>query len=328
MYNEVQKKEFIRAKSSGFAPSTLRLIVLIFKKLSPLEEQWGGDVITQPAANIKTALDTVSGVRRKSSQLIFSFIKEYAKWAEQKGYPVNKELFDLEINNAEKIRQQMVPSPAGLLDIMKRRTVVYDGKEYTVGFDSPEKETTDVIYRTFLWLAFSGLKDTDAIHITVRNVSFKARIIVYREHIYHMYEESVRDFEKACTLERFLYEHANYTTFKDRAQGELILRGMRSERPDLSSIRPIITKKLCVPSAQERFSYNKIYLSGVFYRTYLAECEGTPPDFRSVIQNRMQGKQYTQSQTRTMNTITNRYVAELNDDYNEWKEVFYPKTPE
>lgn len=253
-------------------------------------------------------------------------LREYVKWCGRNGYAVSNGIFEVRINSIEKIQNQMVSSPYHLS--LKMKECFADTKE----------ETIDITYRVFLWLAFAGLEDEEAIKVTSDCIDFKNLRINFNGHSYEMYKEGLADFEKACTLTTFLYQHPKYTIRRNRAEGNIITRGFCSPKMDLNTIRPIINKRFAMgdvaeksvegvkPRQKSHISYKKIWLSGVFYRAYEQERAGMPVDFSDLvarsIELKEQGKKYTVTKTRTLNTIANTFEKEYLTDYAKWKCAF------
>lgn len=322
MYNETQKNAFIAAHTSS--DKTTALIVQIFNWFEPYETEWNMDLSQQTTEILQPVVNDLSGLRSKSTELVLIILKEYVKWCGRNGYEVSKGIFDVRINTIDKIQNQMVASPLHLKSILDKKEVHNDKETLICGFDLPEQETVDITYRVFLWMAFAGLDDKDAIRVTADHVDLKKLRINFEGHSYEIYKEGREDFEKACKLLDFLYIHPNYTTRRDRAEGNIIMRGFRSPNVDLLTIRPIINKRLCSGKTptKEKISYRRIYLSGIFYRAYERERAGLPVDFSDVIAREMQDRQYTVTKTRTLTTIANALEREYLADYEKWKCAF------
>lgn len=319
MYNEEQKKAFIEAHTNS--DKTAAKIVQIFSWFEPHEEKWRMDLSQQCTEELQPVVNELTGVRSKSTELILIILKEYVKWCGRNGYEVSKGIFDVRIITIDKIQNQMVASPLHL----KSKLDDY--------FDAVEEETVDITYRVFLWMAFAGLEDKDAIRITADCVDFKNLRINFEGHSYEIYKECLEDFKKACLLPSFQYNHPNYSTRRDRANGNIIMRGFRSPTVDLMTIRPVINKKFAVDDVEEtggrqksRISYKRIYLSGIFYRAYERERAGLPVDFSEFvaqsIERKEKTKKYTVTKTRTLTTIANTLEREYLADYEKWKCAF------
>lgn len=320
MYNESQKKRFISSYTSSNKTATL--ITQIFNWFQPYEELWGKDLSQQETELLQPAINNMTGVRIKSTELVLIILKEYVKWCGRNGYEISDGIFNVRIDTIDKIQNQMVASPLHLKRVLN---------DY---FKLPEEETVDVIYRVFLWMAFAGLDDKDAIQVTAEDVDLNNLIIRFKGRNYELYKECREDFEKACSLTDFYYEHREpyYTTRRNRASGNLIMRGIRSSSVDLKTIRPIINKRFSQKNKDDKqksnrqFSYRKIYLSGIFFREYERERAGYGLDFSTVIAEdiarKEQTKKYTVTKTRTLTTIANTMQREYLADYEKWKCAF------
>ena len=324
MYNEKVKREFLA--SYTHKKSTSAFITQVFNWFEPYENVWGLDLSQQTTDVLQPVVNELTGVREKSTELIIIILKEYVKWCARNGYEVSKGIFDVRINTIDKIQNQMVASPLHL------KAILDDEKS---NFDSLEKETVDITYRVFLWMAFAGLEDKDAVRVTSDDVDLDNLKINFEGHSYEIYKECKEDFEKACKLTAFNYEHPHYVTCRLRAEGNVIMRGFRSPTVDLKTIRPIINKKFSendmdnrqdTNRQKSRISYKRIYLSGIFYRAYEQERAGLPVDFSNIIaleiDRKEKIKKYTTTKTRTLTTISNRMKREYLADYEKWKCAF------
>ena len=320
MYNEEQKRAFINSYTNS--DKTTAKIIQIFSWFEPYEEEWGLDLSLQSAEKLQPVVNDLTGVRSKSTELILIILKEYVKWCGRNGYEVSRGIFEVRINTIDKIQNQMVVSPLHLKATLDKY------------FDLVEEETIDITYRIFLWMAFAGLDDKDAIRVTNDCVDLKNLRINFEGHSYEIYKECIDDFEKACTLTDFLFKHPNYTTRRDRAEGNLVMRGIRTPTVDLKTIRPIINKKFAANDKDKssngrqksRISFKRIYLSGIFYRAYERERAGLPVDFSEFvamsIEKKEKTKKYTVTKTRTLTTIANTIEREYLADYEKWKCAF------
>ncbi|MDO4562207.1 MAG: hypothetical protein Q4C12_00075 [Clostridia bacterium] len=322
MYNENQKRNFISEHTSS--DKTSALIVQIFNWFEKYEAEWGMDLSQQTAEKLQPVVNGFTGVRSKSTELVLIILTEYVKWCGRNGYDVSKGIYDVRVNTIHKIQNQMVASPLHLKSKLD---------EF---FEPTEKETVDVIYRVFLWMAFAGLDDKDAIRVSIDDVDLDDLHINFEGHSYEIYKECRDEFEKACSLTDFQYEHQvpYYVTRRERASGRLLMRGIRSPSVDLKTLRPIINKKFAVNDKDEnetlrqksRISYKRIYLSGIFYRAYEQERAGLPVDFSEVIAaeiaRKEKTKKYTVTKTRTLTTISHKIEKEYLADYEKWKCAF------
>lgn len=328
MYNESQKMAFVNSRNQ---PTTKKFVTQIFNWFEPYENKWGMDLALQSAEVLQPVVNELSGLRSKSTELLLIMLKEYVKWLKNNGYPYSRGIYGVQIDSIEKVRSQMISSPAHLVEVMKKVDTGLkkkDGSAIFRGFDSAELETVDIIYRVFLWMAFSGLYDAEAIQVKDSDVDLDKLVINFDGKKFKIYQEAKLDFEKACCLTDFNYIHPHYETRRKRVDGNLIMRSMRSEEIDLMTIRPIVNKKLNPKTEgdksrlKSKLSYNKIYLSGVFYRMFEQERMGKKVDFAKLVARDMENTEYTMSATRTRNTIANKLEREYKADYERWKCAF------
>lgn len=189
-------------------------------------------------------------------------------------------------------------------------------------FDPVDAETIDCLYRCYFWMAFFGLKDVDALEVKVAEVDFENLLINHDGKTYEMYRESIPAFKMACNLTEFCYIHPQYsnTIRRERATGEYLMRGIRSDRMKLYTIRSTIGKRFGERSIQ--ISYGKVYLSGVFYRAYEMERAGFTPNFDDIVIEKLDSVKRAYSRNYTKNKAANAIERGLQDDYASWKQAF------
>lgn len=337
MYNEEQKRNFIKNYTSS--QSTAKKIEQIFSWFATYEEKWGMDLAEQSVSELQPVVNSVSGVRTKSTETVLYILKDYVKWCLNNGYKASNGMFGVRTVATEKIREQMVSSPLHLKNILDgadsaKKAVNDDNKKVKkYYFDKAEMETVDITYRVFIWMAFAGLRDKDAVRVTSDCVDLKRLKINFEGESYELYKECIDDFEAACNLKDFTFCHGNYTTRRPRAEGDAIARGFISPIADIGTLRPLINKRFANRVAEKKdgkqksvLSYNRIYMSGVFYRAFESECAGLPVDFSKEVAFLMQkkeqeGEQYT-TKTRTLKSIANKFEREYREDYEKWKCAF------
>lgn len=319
MYNSNQKIAFINDYTKN--ERTARNIAEVFSWLEPYEQEWGMDLSRQSVDKLEPVVNSMGSIRARSTETILIFLKAYVKWCELKGFEVSKGIFDVKVDTVEKIRSRMVSSPSHLKS------------KLDIHLDPASKENTDIIYRVFLWMAFAGLQVNDAVRVTTKCVDLLNLRINFDGHSYEIYDESVEDFVAACSLQSFQYDHANYSTRKYRADGDIIMRSFRSPTVTLSSVRSALNKKMLVDKdgnpvgdKEDNLSYKRVYLSGVFYRTRQREQAGIPVDFSDyaafLIEQREKVKEYAVCGTYNLKSISNKFERECLIDYEMWKNAF------
>ncbi|MDB7829199.1 hypothetical protein [Intestinimonas butyriciproducens] len=305
MYNEERKKKFLedRKKNSAFGRS-------IFKATEQVEEQYGMDLALLPSEALQSVVNERLGIRTRSVGTAITFIKSYYTWCKENGFDVGNGIDGLSIQNEEKIRNTMVSSPKHL-DILLNSV-----------FDPVQEETMDCIYRCFLWMAFSGMEDADAMEVKVDEIDFDDMLIRHNNGEYELYKESIAAFRKACSLTEFVYVNPKYSkkVTRNRFPGEYLMRGIRSEKISLMTMRGIIGTHF--RNNGLKISYNRIYLSGVFYRAYEMERAGFTPDFSVLAAERVERIDRNYSENYSKKKVTTAIEQDFIDDYSSWKQAF------
>ena len=310
MYSDKQKLAFIASKK--YSDSMYKNVLFIFSITSIFEEKYHKDVSQMSEIELNETLNELSILKKRNSFVsIITAIKEYIIWCRDNDYQISYSIFNVKIEEIEKFKTKMVSSPKHLRRILDTH------------FDQPQKETIDVVYRTYLWLAYAGMWDRDAIRVCKTDIDFSLLRVCFNGQSYELYKEGMEDISKACDLERFFFDHPYYSTWKDRVEGNAILRGLSSV-PTLSNMRAKVNIHLKNNEAQ-KITYNNIRLSGTFYRAYEMEKEGFEVDFSPVVDLEMNKREirrkesFATSETYTREVMKGRIKSELEKDYEKWK---------
>lgn len=210
---------------------------------------------------------------------------------------------------SDKTKECMVCSPTQL-------------QKYLDKVFAPEKDlTVDNTNRALFWLAFSGIRECDADKITSKNVDLENMVIRYNKREYPIYRESL--------LMDFVYKHPNYPdkeSYMARVAGSSILRGVRDGTTVTSKITNISARIRRLRDSgvdMIKMSYNRIYMSGIFYRVYELERAGIDPDFSKAVDLYMEGREYKVYKVRDIKKLkisdTKRNYLK---GYERWKLAF------
>ena len=319
MYNEELKTRFINSYTNS---SQRRYNCLIlFNKLQEYEEKWQADVCTWGEEELDSVIDKILGLRLKGSESRLVALKTYAKWCLENNFPNAKDsLINLKYSGIRKMRQEMVRDPSQLQDYLN------------IIFYPESRNTMDNVFRCFYWFAYSGCSEGDVMSITADDIDLQSKIIrIKKESLieeYPIYEESIPALESCITSTSFVYIHPNYSKDidRDRVGGNQLLRGIKTETT-LSRARIEISRrsKKAVDKKETdlHLSYFRVWLSGVFYRTYELEKIGVEPNFMELAGRFMSGKNYKLDSGRNTIEAKQRAVAkEYLDDYYRWKLAF------
>ena len=314
MYNEDIKKKFVRYYTTSI--NTAKVCESIFNQFEPYECEWGADLCTRNAEELQPIIDNIAGLRARSRFSKLIMLKDYVKWCINIANVPDACDGMLQINTVglDRVRQRTVASPLHL-------------QKYLDSICSPEcDKTTDNIYRCYYWLAYGGADEEDILRIKCSDVDFSNMVVHYKNMEIPIYREAITAFKNCVELTQFVYNHPNYTktVWKDRVDGDLLVRGVRANL-SLYSLRAEISRraKLHEKETGIRLSYYRTWISGVFYRAYERELIGETPDFTDVAASRMEGKTYKLDSGRnTQESKRRKVVRDYQEDYQRWKLAF------
>ena len=292
------------------------------------ESEWGMDFTMAPIEKLQPAFDLMVSATWIGATNTLRHFRQYAQWRKKHGLPCKDAVFNLRINQTIAIRDSMVSSPEQLAILLN-----------TV-FDPPSMHTIDIIYRVFLWMGFSGLQDRQAVNVISDEIDLERMVIETPAGEYSICDESIEDFGLACALHTFTQDGRVF----QRAEGDRIMRGKRSNRKVntnamlIHTIRPTLTRKLASAAQdnQERqfplhvgfdITYNKVFLSGVFYRLHERERLGKPLNFERYAQDAFEraqagDKPYKVSVHNPKAAVLLRIKKSAATDYANWKRAF------
>ena len=326
MYNEEVKQRFIKEFNSSL--SRRKTTMDVFNLLEPYEENWGSDFCTRSKSEIQPVIGEIVGFRTKSQSTRVSILKSYVRWCiENRVEGACDELLSIKTNEIglEKLKRQMVASPQHLQRYLNCL------------FDKDSEETVGCVYRCFYWLAYGGMREEDVLNVTTSDVDLQRMVVRYNGYEYPIYREAVPAFTNCVRLKEFRYKNSNYvferSSFRERASGDMLLRGF-GESESLNAFRVEMSRKARLQkfradkdmndkSLDLKLSFYRVWLSGLFYRTYENERAGMPVDFSTASKFFTEGKNYKLDSGRNTILAKQRKVArEYLEDYNRWKEVY------
>lgn len=337
------KNKFITEYAKGNKITKAHL-EMIFGWVKEFEDVWKMDFALQNERLLEDAINQIVGIRKQSAEHVLIILKDYVRWLIDNGYDATTNIEKINVSTLNQKRQSMVPSPQYLRMVMK------------YAFNDSSMETSDCVLRVFLWMGFSGMSCLEALNVTSQQVDLKKMCINYNGKKFNIPKESKADFEAACTLEAF--DDTKYR--KDgtvlprkiqRRPGDYIMRGAeRKTAKDLSlntlenTIRPQVARKFKAAEEKKQaviksgrhekicdygfnLSFERVFLSGVFYRMFEKEKAGYPVDFRQdAIRDmdikRSRGKEYIETPNNTIEKHIVRNMREFRNDYIVWKEAF------
>lgn len=318
MYNEELKTRFVRSYTNSI--STAKLCATVFNKVGQYEEKWGADVCTRTSEELQQMIDSIVGFRAHSKWSTLIILKDYAKWCLGNNVPgACDSMLYIEDTGLDKVRTQMVSIPKHL-------------QRYLDDIYDPESaQSTDNIYRCFFWLAYSGMKEEDILNVKCDEVDLSTLTVYHNNEEFEIYREAIPAFKNCVELKSFVYNHplysANITVWKPRADGDTLVRGIRSVS-SLKAMRITLSRKskeaVDEGKTVQKLSYYRAYLSGLFYRMYEREKSGEPVDFTEAALRFMDGKDYKFEKGCKNEAIKRREIAkDYLEDYQRWKLAFF-----
>lgn len=321
MYNQELKERFI--SELNVSDNRKKQIRVLFSSIERFENEWNADLCTQKAVVLKDALTQITGARVSSYLDRMLYLKKYVSWCVDNNVPnACYEVFKIKELGNDKLKSQTVSSPMHL-------------KMYLDALFSNDVEgSVGCIYRCYYWLAFSGIKDSDALNIKAKNVDFKKMAVVYNGIEYPIYGEAAETFKKCVSAKRFRVENPNASakiiTYKDRAPGDLLLRGLSQPknttayRVEISRRKKKMSDKNIEILNELNLSYSTVYLSGIFCRAREKEVVGITPDFTEDAVRFMSGKEYTSATGVNEEEVWRKRIAKRYlKDYNRWKDAYF-----
>lgn len=286
----------------------------LFDTFLPYEKKMYKDLCLFTTEELQAVLDREFCSVRHTATHAASIIRSYNRWCRHKGHmTVSDEMGigGVKIDRKDKIRAGQYSSPYHLQ--LELETVFL-----------PEAEPSrNALYRSFFWLAYAGLQDADALALKREDVDLRNMTVRYRERECPLYREGIGDLAAARDETAFAVRHgrSGKTMWIDRQASDLLFRGTREEGMGLKSFRSNISNR--VGSTGSALSYHQVMLSGVYYRMYLRERAGFPPDTEEgvlVMWSPDSDKQKEDSSL--IQRKKKRIGREIAAGYDRWKEAF------
>lgn len=303
MYNEERKMQFIEEtrSSADFGMS-------VFRTTEPYEQKAEQDLCELQTEVLQDIANKNFGSRTRSMDSTIGFLRTYVAWCKEHGYPACDGIYGVKTQMDEKMKRYMVASPKHLQSVLDKV------------FSPVESGTVDCIYRCYLWMSFSGIEENETIEVKVREIDFGSMLIEHGGKSFEIYREAIPAFRMACEATEFEYQHPRYTQKRNRFPGEYLMRGIRSEKVKSTTVKSIIQKAF--KANEVELTYNKIRLSGVFYRAYEAERMGDEVNFDDLIAEHIIKMGSTYHKNYTRGKVANLLKRDFFDDYACWKAAF------
>lgn len=321
MFNAERKQRFIAARFKNVLG--VKRANYFFDSVEEFERMYNCDIAQMNVDQLQNTFNNVAGLRSKNAQDQYRMFRDYIEWCRKCDLEPADSIYAITVGTFDNMRSRMVGSPLHLKDILDQV------------FPHPDGNSIEYIYRTYLWLAFSGFLEEEAIRVCADDVRFTSAEILDPEsdRAYPFYAESYPDIHMACTLTFFCEPRGKgkVCTIKQRQDGNEILRGKVTQKTIeeqlTSTIRPTISRafrKYAQNNASgASLSYRRIYMSGIFYRKYESDRIGKNDDgmFREIAtRDILMSHRITQKSSAAQAIAST--VREYKSDYASWKHLF------
>lgn len=314
MYNEELKKRFIREYTRS--DTTAKRARQMFNSLEAYEKDWGADLCTRNAEELAPIIEAVTGYRAYTRWAAIGLLRRYVEWCIANRVPgACRGMLEVMPSGLENVRTRMVTGPVHLQRALNQI------------FEPEEDGTVDNLYRCFYWMGFAGMNEEEAVKVRSAEVDFQNQRILHEGESYPLYREAVPAFRKAALLSTVVYRHPNYEdVVRNRTPGDLLLRGYKGGVRVLALRKALSLKNAAAIEGGRtdlHLSYQRVGMSGLFYRTYENERAGLPVDFseqadRQLARGKAEGL-YTTIQDRTAKM---KFERQYMEDYRRWKLAF------
>ena len=304
MINSDRKELFIESYTSKKGTDTY--IKSVFGRFTKYESMFEKDLCEFSDEEMQLVFDENFGLNTRSISTALVIIKGYIDWCKNKDIITTDSIYSVKIKTENKIINGMVYSPKDML------------RRLNETFLSPQDCTIEVLYRTYLWMAYFGIRSSDAVKLTADNIDIGNMVIHYNGINFDICEEALEDIKYVVDEDSFVTVHYNpyYESVRKRYPGNEIFCGIKNVLSE-PRLRECISR-LMSESNSFKFSYVKIYKSGLFYRMKKREDIGFDIDFSAVVKYDMEGKEYKTPLRQKAYLIDYDYKKE----YQKWREVF------
>lgn len=307
--------------SDTLSDSAKSLFSVTFNSFEDYEASIGSYIEDMTDEEFSKAIElTVKKSSRTNAQRR-SVIRRYLTWCKENGYKCREHKgFDLsgENDNAKLsvIKSSMFASPAHLHNFLNEI------------FDPVELGSTDVLYRCFIWLVYSGLTTKEIETVRIEDVDIFNFSIRMRSTEYKLPAESLASIHACMTLDSFLirservYDRVYHMRRADSR--DLLRRAVKSTRVSYSRLRIDTSKK--VHSKGYSIELDGIRKSGDYYRVFQREQITGEADLSMLVMRSIESdpkfqEKRTDLQKKSVRSIRN-YIQK---DYNAWKSAFNMK---
>jgi len=313
-YNSEQKKSFLEYIDNKYN-GLVHLYINIFNKSKILEERFNKDICFFNDEEIDLFLLEYLSRYSYDNSYKFELIYRYVQWCEVNGIisPYNS------WENVEPMRYRRLP----IISEIYKRQMIKDPKDLQEKLDSVLFGTDRINFkhyfmRVIVYLIYLGFERNEIPFIEVSHVDKENRIIKFNNKVIQ-YDSYIEPYIEAITSDD-LSDGINREYKKTKYLIKRVQRkDIKTEHVPEFYIQWTVSKFISMYNNDNKnnkidWSINRIYDSGVFYRIY--EKEGLYKKIGSETEDIL--KSYF---TKYYSIVK---LYKIIDNYNTWKEVFYP----
>lgn len=264
MYNHALKSSFLDTLTSV---SLVEEFVELFRLCEPFERELNTDVCSFENASLIELFNQFGSdymARDRAKTLLMRYLN-YCRRSRK--IPADANFDGVLTYLPTDYVYECVSGPSGL-------------QKYLDAIFVPEKlYTIDNIYRCMFWMAFAGMDDGYVETLTTNDVDLEMSRFIANGKVYPIYNEGLFAIRNCKCLKTFNLIRTDYQTTLNRAPGDLLLRGIKSN-PNLVRMRIDILHKsdlsISLGKIKKRLTYLDVRRSGVFYRVYNVEASSRP----------------------------------------------------
>lgn len=318
MFNQDRKEKFINECSKTKLARSLTFS--LFNASEEYENKYNHDICDMTKEEMSDMVSSLKGLQGKTAVQKICILKEYEQWCIDEKLTPNRSVSVIDGITADdvgiaNIKQQMVATPQELQ------------KQLNIYFAPEDKNGVDNLYRAYFWLAFSGIAQEDVLKIKNSNIDIKNMCVNFGQEFYPIYKEEVDCLRNGVILREFNNMNPNYKDARQtRVVSEFLFRGTRGVF-NTNTLRMTVSRRIKIVNEKEKgvkLSYNRIWLSGVFYRMYEREQLGFPVNFKPLVEGIVATKEYDFTNTKSTNgSVIGKKEKEFKDTYYRWKLAFH-----
>lgn len=273
VFNEELKNEYLSYLNNIGSQSVIKKVYNpLFKASEKYETKLTKDISEFSGDELNIFFSKEYKCLSKKTLLIkVSCVRRYAKWCKDNGLPVSDECVNFTIDVIDSLKDTgnaYIKSPRDL--------AIKIGTNVPLTYDTKDRILVKV--RAAIWLVYAGMRQHDVINIKRENIYIKEKFIKYKDKYYEIYPEMTEDIMRAYNIDSKACNGKDY-----------FIRRANSNPFTISSLMIYLSEQQkTLMKGDFKLTFEKVRMSGLYYRTYQREQLGCPADFSDEIVYRME----------------------------------------